>query len=272
MFDRPHVMGILNITPDSFFSGSRVPDVNNLLTRAEKMLAEGADFLDVGGYSSRPGAAHITETEELQRVVPAVEALVREFPEAFISIDTFRAPVARAALQAGAALVNDISAGRLDPTMRATVAHHQVPFIAMHMRGTPQDMQQQAHYENLLFELVDYFQRTVTECYQAGIKDVIVDPGFGFAKTVAHNFELLANLERLHVLDMPILVGVSRKSMIWRTLDTDAAGALNGTTALHMVALQQGADILRVHEVKEATEAVTLFQQIKQATIQHEIV
>lgn len=265
MLNRPQVMAILNITPDSFFSGSRVADVNNLLTRAEKMLAAGADFLDVGGYSSRPGADHITEAEELRRVVPAVAALTKEFPHAYLSVDTFRASVADAALHAGAALVNDIAAGQLDPAMCATVAKHQVPFIAMHMRGTPQTMQQQTQYENLLFELVDFFQRTLSACAAARIHDVIIDPGFGFAKTVAHNFELLAKLERLHVLGVPLLVGLSRKSMIWRTLNTDAGGALNGTTALHMVALQKGADILRVHDVKEAREAITLYQQLEQA-------
>jgi dihydropteroate synthase len=265
-------MGILNLTPDSFFSGSRVPDVYNLLTRAEKMLASGADFLDVGGYSSRPGADHISESEELSRVVPAINALSKEFPDALLSVDTFRAQVADAALDAGAALVNDISAGEQDNQMLATVARHGAPFVCMHMRGTPQTMQQHTQYENLVFELIDFSQRKLAACREAGIKDIIIDPGFGFAKTVEQNFDLLAHLERLNVLGVPLLVGLSRKSMVWRTLQTDAQGALNGSTALHMVALQKGASILRVHDVKEAKETITLFQHLHQATVNSEIV
>jgi dihydropteroate synthase len=265
-------MGILNLTPDSFFSGSRVPDVYNLLTRAEKMLASGADFLDVGGYSSRPGADHISESEELSRVVPAINALSKEFPDALLSVDTFRAQVADAALDAGAALVNDISAGEQDNQMLATVARHGAPFVCMHMRGTPQTMQQHTQYENLVFELIDFSQHKLAACREAGIKDIIIDPGFGFAKTVEQNFDLLAHLERLNVLGVPLLVGLSRKSMVWRTLQTDAQGALNGSTALHMVALQKGASILRVHDVKEAKETITLFQHLHQATVNSEIV
>lgn len=271
VLDRPFLMGILNLTPDSFFSGSRVADEHNLLARARHMIGEGADILDVGGYSSRPGAAHIPEEEELDRVIPAVSALARELPEALISIDTFRSRVADEALRAGAAMVNDISAGTLDASMHATVARHQAPYMAMHMRGTPQTMQEQTHYDNLLYEVVDFFQQTLATCRQAGIKDIIVDPGFGFAKTVEQNFALLAHLERLQVLGVPVAVGVSRKSMIWRTLGTDPAGALNGTTALHMVALQKGATLLRVHDVKAAKEAIALFAQLEAAAAKAEM-
>jgi dihydropteroate synthase len=265
-------MGILNVTPDSFFADSRLADVNDLLTQAEKMLTAGADFLDVGGYSSRPGAEHITEQDELNRVVPAVTAIAQRFPDALISIDTFRAKVAHEALAAGAALVNDISAGAQDAAMLATVARHGAPYVCMHMRGTPQTMQQQTSYENVVYELIDFFQKKLVDCQQAGIKDVIIDPGFGFAKTVAQNFEILAQLEKFRVLQLPLLVGLSRKSMVWRTLQTDAAGALNGTTALHMVALQKGAAILRVHDVREARETITLFQGLQHASVHPEIV
>lgn len=271
MLDRPRVMGILNITPDSFYPGSRVEDERNLIVRAEQMLAEGADFLDIGGYSSRPGAAHVSEEDELKRVLPAIRILARELPHAWLSIDTFRARVAAEAVEAGAALVNDISAGQLDGAMLATVARCQVPYLAMHMRGTPQTMQEQTQYENLVYEIVDYFHRTLAACQQAGICDVLIDPGFGFAKTVNQNYTLLACLERLHVLAVPVAVGLSRKSMVWRTLGTDAAGALNGTTALHMVALQKGADILRVHDVKAAVETVSLFLQVESAAAHTEM-
>jgi dihydropteroate synthase len=263
---RPWVMGIINVTPDSFYTGSRAAGVDRVLETAGQMLDEGADVLDIGGYSSRPGADAVTEEEERSRVAPAIRALHRAFPQAILSIDTFRAAIASEALQEGAAMVNDISAGTFDSAMAATVARHQAPLVAMHMRGTPQTMQQHTQYENLLHDLIGFFHRTVANLEQAGVKDIIVDPGFGFAKTADQNFELLGRLGLLHVLRRPLLVGLSRKSMIWRTLQTDPAGALNGTTALHMVALQQGAHILRVHDVRAAREAVTLFGQVQQAT------
>jgi len=260
--DRPWVMGIINATPDSFYAGSRATGLAEVLNKAEQMLAEGADLLDIGGYSSRPGAEPVPEEEEHQRVIPVIRALHRRFPSALLSIDTFRARIANEALHEGASLVNDISAGAGDAAMISTVAQHRVPYIAMHMRGTPQTMQQHTQYNDLLADLIDFFHKKMVACRQAGITDVVLDPGFGFAKTTAQNFDLLARLELLHVLRQPLLVGLSRKSMIWRTLNTGPAEALNGTTALHMAALQKGAQILRVHDVKPAREAVVLFEML----------
>ncbi|MBI3220385.1 MAG: dihydropteroate synthase [Bacteroidetes bacterium] len=255
-------MGIVNVTPDSFFVGSRYQKEANQLHQVERMLSEGADFIDVGGYSSRPGAVDVPEEEELNRVIPAIQAIVKEFPSATISVDTFRATVAEQALQAGAAMVNDISAGELDAAMIATVARWRVPYIAMHMRGTPQTMATLTNYENLLKDMVFYFQQRIKLFADAGVHDVIIDPGFGFAKTVDQNFELLNNLDYLRILEKPVLAGLSRKSMIWRTLQTTSENALNGTTALHAVALLKGASILRVHDVKEAVETVKLLNRL----------
>lgn len=259
----PKVMGILNVTPDSFYDGGRYTDENTFLLQAEKMIAEGADFIDVGGYSTRPGAIEISEKEELDRVIPVVKVLLKEFPSAIISVDTFRSAIAKAAIESGASLINDISAGELDAAMIETVAALQVPYVAMHMRGTPQTMTQFTTYENLLKELLEYFHRKLYQLKTAGIKDVIVDPGFGFAKTVDQNFELINNLERLQILEKPLLVGLSRKSMIWRTLKTNSEAALNGTTTLNTLALLKGASILRVHDVKEAKEVIELMGQLK---------
>lgn len=257
---KPRVMGILNITPDSFFKGSRVlPE--NVLDVAESMLKEGADFLDVGGYSSRPGAVDISVDEELKRVVPVVHALKKIFPDTAISIDTFRSEVAHQAIEAGADLVNDIAAGLLDKEMFSVVGKAGVPYIMMHMRGTPQTMRAQTDYQNLLKEIVDYFHERVYLARQSGVKDIIIDPGFGFAKTVQQNFQLLHQLEHLEILELPILAGISRKSMIWNTLGIEPDEALNGTTALHMMALMNGASILRVHDVKSAIECIKLYQQ-----------
>lgn len=259
----PKVMGILNVTPDSFYDGGRYTDENTFLLQAEKMIAEGADFIDVGGYSTRPGAIEISEKEELDRVIPVVKVLLKEFPSAIISVDTFRSAIAKAAIESGASLINDISAGELDAAMIETVAALQVPYVAMHMRGTPQTMTQFTTYENLLKEVLEYFHRKLYQLKTAGIKDVIIDPGFGFAKTVDQNFELLNNLERLQILEKPLLVGLSRKSMIWRTLKTNSEAALNGTTTLNTLALLKGASILRVHDVKEAKEVIELMGQLK---------
>lgn len=254
----PKVMGILNITPDSFYSGSRFMEPTAVLKQAEMMLKEGADFMDVGGYSTRPGAELISAEEERDRVIPAIKAIRKEFPESLLSIDTFRSGIAKAALEEGANLINDIFGGESDPMMFRTAAEYRVPYILMHMRGTPQTMNQLTDYENLIKEVLDYFHQKLDQLKQVGVKDVIVDPGFGFAKTVDQNFELLKNLQQFQVLGKPLLVGLSRKSMIWRTLETTPDLALNGTTVLNTISLLKGASILRVHDVKAARDAITL--------------
>ena len=261
--DKPKIMGILNLTPDSFFEGSRVSlEEKMILNTAEKMISEGADFLDIGGYSTRPGAMDISMEEEVQRVAPAISLIKREFPEILISVDTFRSGVAKHAVESGADLINDISAGNLDSQMLATVAKLDIPYIAMHMRGTPQTMQDETIYQNLIPEILYYFSQKLEQFRKLGIKDVIIDPGFGFAKTREQNFQLVRDLKRFNALGLPILAGVSRKSMIYKTLQISPSEALNGTTALNMFALSQGANILRVHDVKEAKETVTLFEQL----------
>lgn len=263
VLDRPWVMGILNITPDSFYAGSRVRVASDeALRKAEQMIAEGVDILDIGGYSSRPGADEIGEEEEIKRVVPTIESIKHSFPEILISVDTFRSKVAAAAVQAGADLVNDISAGELDKNMLATVGGLKTPYIAMHMKGTPKDMQMQTDYDNILTEIMYYFSKKVEDCRKAGIKDVIIDPGFGFSKTLEQNYWILKNLSYFKIIQQPILAGVSRKSMIYKTLKLNPEEALNGTTALNMVALLNGANILRVHDVKEAKQTVTLYKQL----------
>ena len=251
-------MGILNVTPDSFYDGGKNTTERDLLKRTEKMLDEGADFIDIGGYSSRPGADDISSEEEWNRVRPAVQSIQKEFPQAILSIDTFRSQVAYRAILEGGDIINDISAGQLDADMFKTVAGLQVPYVIMHMRGTPQTMRGMTHYENLLREMIDYFHTILYQLNQQGIKDVIIDPGFGFAKTIEQNFELLNRLEQLHILGKPLLIGVSRKSMIWKTLGTTADYALNGTTALNTLALLKGATFLRTHDVKEAKEVIRL--------------
>ena len=254
-------MGILNITPDSFYSGSRI-EFQKIQDTAGQMLAEGAAFLDVGGYSTRPGATDVSVEEELDRVLPAIETLARYFPEASLSIDTFRAHVAERCVTAGAGLINDVSGGTLDAAMLTTVARLRVPYILMHMRGTPQTMNSRTEYTDVTREVIDELHPRVARLQQLGIPDVIIDPGFGFAKTVAQNFELLNRLTAFHIFGKPLLVGLSRKSMIWRTLGTDPAGALSGTTALNAVALLKGAKILRVHDVKPAMECIKLIHQL----------
>ncbi len=251
-------MGILNVTPDSFFDGGHYTHGNTFLLQAEKMIREGADFIDVGGYSSRPGAIDIPEEEELNRVIPVIQAIKKEFPTVIVSIDTFRSRVAHTAVNEGAALVNDISGGQLDARMFETVGTLQVPYIAMHMRGTPQTMNQLTHYENLVKEVLDYFHQKIYNLIAAGVNDVIIDPGFGFAKTVDQNFQLLKDLNQFQVLEKPLLVGLSRKSMIWRTLELTPDDSLNGTSVLNTIAMIKGASILRVHDVKEAREVISL--------------
>ena len=257
--DEPLVMGILNVTPDSFYSGSRVQQTDDVVQKAAAMIAEGAAILDIGGQSTRPGSTRISAAEESARVIPAIEAVKKEFPSTFISIDTYYASVAKAAVAAGADMVNDISAGEMDAAMLTTVAGLHVPFIAMHMQGNPDTMQQNPHYENIGKEVLDYFITKTTQCKTAGIVDVILDPGFGFGKTITHNFQLLKQMEALQLFKLPVLAGLSRKSTIWRTLNITADEALNGTTVLNTIALTKGVNILRVHDVKEAVEAVRLY-------------
>jgi dihydropteroate synthase len=258
VIDEPVVMGIINVTPDSFYSGSRQASTDDALRNADKMLTEGATILDVGGQSTRPGSETIGVDEELQRVMPAIEAIIKRFPDSYISIDTYYSAVAKQAVKAGACLVNDISSGDLDSEMIITVAALHVPYIAMNMKGTPATMQQMAQYENVTREVLDYFIKKVEQCRLAGINDVIVDVGFGFAKTFQHNFQLLKDLSAFKILQKPLLVGLSRKATIYKTLQITAEEALNGTTVLNTIGLSNGANILRVHDVKEANEAIKL--------------
>jgi dihydropteroate synthase len=255
-------MGILNVTPDSFYDGGFYKAEPSILNQVEQMLTDGATFIDVGAYSSKPNADTISETEELQRILPIIKLLTTTFPNIIVSVDTFRAAIAKQCVDNGAAIINDISAGLLDDNMLATVAKLNVPYIMMHMRGTPQTMQQKTDYDGILKTILFYFSERIAEARQLGIKDIIIDPGFGFAKTREQNFELLKVLEGFKITDLPLLAGVSRKSMIYKTLNTTPAEALNGTTALNMVALQKGAKILRVHDVREAVECVKLYQQL----------
>lgn len=258
----PKVMGIINLTPDSFYADSRQPAVADALQQAEKMLADGATFLDLGAYSSRPGADDISVQEETDKLLPVVEALVATFPDAILSIDTFRAQVAEAAIKAGAHIINDISGGQLDADMFATVARLKVPYILMHMKGNPKTMNSLATYGDVFNEVLDYFVERYNQLKQLGVNDVIIDPGFGFAKKPEHGYALLNRLEEFNRLGLPILVGVSRKKMIYSLLGGTAADALNGTTVLNTIALTKGANILRVHDVKEAVEAVKIWQAL----------
>lgn len=258
----PKVMGVLNVTPDSFFDGGVHKNINDVLKHVEHMLHAGATFIDIGAYSSKPNADDVSETEELKRILPIVNAVVKHFPEALISIDTFRSEVAKKTIEAGAALINDISAGALDKNMLRTIAQLHVPYIMMHMRGTPKTMQKLTTYNDLVKDVIYYFSSRIAKAHQLGIKDIVIDPGFGFAKTLEQNYTLLNNLELLNIIDKPILAGVSRKSMIYKKLNTTAQHALNGTTVLNTIALQKGAKILRVHDVKEAKECITLINAI----------
>jgi len=257
--DKPLVMGIINTTPDSFYSGSRQQAVDAVLSKAEQMLNDGATILDIGGQSTRPGSEKLSADEELHRVIAPIEIINKNFPEAFISIDTYYSKVATNAVATGASIINDISAGSIDAAMIETVAALKVPYVLMHMQGTPQTMQQQPSYENVTKEVLDFLIKKVNELRKAGITDVIVDPGFGFGKTIDHNFELLRNLSVFNMLNCPVLVGISRKSTIYKTLGTTTDESLNGTTALNTIGLMNGASILRVHDVKEAVEIIKLF-------------
>ena len=258
----PKVMGILNVTPNSFFDGGKYKTESVILLQVGKMLTDGATFIDVGAYSSKPSAEFVSEKEELNRIVPVVNLILEKFPDCLISIDTFRSEVAKVCLENGAAIINDISAGNLDDKMLETIAKYNVPYIMMHMRGTPQIMQTMANYDNIVKEMLFYFSQRIAEARSLGINDLIIDPGFGFAKTLEQNYEVLRKLGLFEMLELPLLAGFSRKSMIYKTLHSTAEEALNGTSVLNTIALTKGAKILRVHDVKEAMECVTLFNKL----------
>jgi len=260
----PQVMGILNLTPDSFYGNSRIGSIDAALKRAEQCLEEGASFIDIGAYSSRPGADEVTPEEELKRIIPAVTEISKRFPEASLSIDTFRARVAKESIEAGAHVINDISGGELDVDMFETAASLNVPYILMHMKGDPKTMQKNPVYENIGLEVVDYFAEKVNRLKQLGVHDIILDPGFGFAKTVSHNYQLLNQMGHLDLFGLPVLVGFSRKSMIYKLLGTTPEEALNGTTILNTLALQKGASILRVHDVRAAAECIRLVEKMQE--------
>ncbi|HRO46964.1 dihydropteroate synthase [Agriterribacter sp.] len=263
VMDQPWVMGIINATPDSFYKASRKQHADEILRLAEKMITEGANIVDIGGQSTRPGSERISVQEETDRTAPAIERIMQQFPDAVISIDTYSSDVAKAAVQAGASIINDISSGDMDEAMLPAVAALQAPYICMHMQGTPRTMQTDPQYENVSVTVLDYLAGKVDQCRKAGIHDIIIDPGFGFGKTIAHNFSLLKSLPALQIIQRPLMVGLSRKSTIYKTLHTTAEAALNGTTVLHTIALMNGANILRVHDVKEAKEAIALFMVYK---------
>jgi len=259
----PKVMGILNITPNSFYDGGQYVTEKSILNQVEKMLLEGAAFIDLGAYSSKPNAALVSEEEEIERLLPVIKSVLKHFPDTLLSIDTFRSEVAKVSLELGAAMINDIAAGNLDDKMFETIAKFQVPYVMMHMKGTPQTMTSLTQYDNIVKEMLFYFSEKIATARSFGINDLVVDPGFGFAKTLEHNYEVLQHLALFQTLDLPILVGVSRKSMIYKVLETNAEDALNGTTVLNTIALTKGANILRVHDVKEAVECVKLFTSTK---------
>lgn len=261
----PRVMGILNITPDSFYADSRKQTEKDIIARIHQILDEGGDFIDIGAYSSRPDASDVSPKEEMERLKYGLEILRNECPEAVVSVDTFRADVAKMCVEEyGVALINDIAAGQMDPEMFSTIAQLKVPYIMMHMQGTPQNMQKNPHYDNPVKEIILYFAEKIEKLRASGVKDLIIDPGFGFGKTLAHNYEILDKLEELQMFQLPILIGVSRKSMVYKLLGGGPEDALNGTTALHAIALMKGARILRVHDVKAATETVRIFQALKE--------
>lgn len=260
----PQVMGILNVTPDSFYAGSRMETEKDIINRLHQITSEGASILDIGAYSSRPDAEHITAKEEMNRLRTGLDLVRKHQPEAVVSVDTFRADVAKMCVEEyGVAIINDISAGHMDPAMFETIAKLSVPYIMMHMQGTPQDMQMNPHYDHLLKEVFLYFAERVQKLRDLGVKDIIIDPGFGFGKTLEHNYELMNHLDEFQLFELPLLVGISRKSMIYKLLGTTPEEALNGTTVLNTLALMKGANILRVHDVKAAKEAVTLVEKMK---------
>jgi len=258
----PKIMGILNITPDSFYDGGRHTTDQEILSQTEKMLVEGADLIDIGGASSRPGSKPVNVKEELSRVVKSVKLILKHFPQAVISVDTYHAVIAKAGFEEGARLINDISGGNQDKDMFKTIAQLKVPYVLMHMKGDPATMNQETNYKNMLIDILDYFQIRINKLRDLGVKDIILDPGFGFAKTIDQNYELLRNLGYFKVLNLPVLIGVSRKSTIYKTLEITSQEALNGTTVLNTVCLMNGASILRVHDVKEAVEAVKLYNLV----------
>ncbi len=261
----PKVMGILNITPDSFFDGGKHNNPTAIINQVEKMLGEGATFIDVGAYSSRPGAKHISEEEELDRIIPVIKLLASEFSNILISVDTFRSNVAEQSIQQGACMINDISAGEMDANMFSTVAKLQVPYIMMHMQGTPQNMQQNPVYNNVVTDLLYYFSKKIAELQKLGVNDIITDVGFGFGKTIDHNYQLLKHLAQFKNLEKPLLVGLSRKGMLYKPLGITAEFALNATTAANTIALLNGANILRVHDVKEAVEAIKIVELLNKS-------
>lgn len=266
-FANPIVMGILNLTPDSFYDGGAYKSEKQILQRVEKMLAEGAVIIDLGAESTRPGAASITETEEQERLLPVLQLIIKKFPGTIISIDTYRASTAKMAVESGASMINDISGGEMDKLMFETISTLKVPYILMHMRGTPQDMQFNPQYSDIVTEVMNFFAPRIKLLKELGVYDVIIDPGFGFGKTTENNYSLLSNIDFFRILDVPILAGLSRKSMICKVLDISPPEALNGTTALNMIALLNGANVLRVHDVKEAVEVVNLWKMVNKSLI-----
>jgi dihydropteroate synthase len=259
----PKVMGILNVTPNSFYDGGKHKEINSIIHQVDKMLSEGADFIDIGAYSSKPSAEFVSEEEEIKRLVPIVKSLVETFPNIILSVDTFRAQVAKASVENGVTMVNDIAAGLLDDKMLETVAELKVPYIMMHMRGNPQTMQSLTDYNDIVKEMIFYFSERIQKARSFGISDIVIDPGFGFAKTVEQNYEVLHKMELFEMLELPLLAGVSRKSMIYKVLESSPQEALNGTSVLNTIALQKGAKILRVHDVKEAVECIKLVSKLK---------
>lgn len=253
-------MGVLNVTPDSFYDGGRYEDTSNILPQVEKMLEEGAAIIDIGGYSSRPGAPEVPEKIELKRVTKGVKVILENFPGIFLSVDTFRSKVAYAAVQEGAGMVNDISGGELDSEMFNTVAKLKVPYVLMHMKGTPQNMSHETSYGNLLKEILEYFLHRINKLKEYGVNDIVVDPGFGFAKTISQNYEILRNLDYFKVLETPMIIGLSRKALIYKSLGITSSEALNGTTVLNTIGLINGASILRAHDVREAMEVIKLYK------------
>ena len=261
--DTPRVMGVLNLTPDSFYDGGKYQSEKQILKQVEKMLVEGATFIDLGAYSSRPGASHVSEEVERERLLPTLRMILKEFDKALVSVDTFRSQIARESIEEGAALINDISAGQLDPEMFPTMSRLQVPYIIMHMRGTPQNMQSQVDYEDLVKEIIYYFSEKIFELRKLGLNDIIIDPGYGFSKTLDQNYELLGKSELLGALDLPVLTGVSRKSMLYKLLGTGPEEVLAATVAAQVIALLKGTSILRVHDVKEAVQAIQIVEKTK---------
>ncbi|MDR1876726.1 MAG: dihydropteroate synthase [Flavobacteriaceae bacterium] len=262
-FNQPRIAGILNVTEDSFFDGGRYSTVDKALKQTEKLIADGADLIDIGGQSTRPGSEFLTEEKELKKVIPVIRAIKREFQNVKLSIDTFWSKVAKEAVSEGVGMINDISGGSLDKKMFETIGELKVPYVLMHMRGTPQTMGMFTDYKDMISELIYYFSEKISELRKFGVNDILLDPGFGFSKTIEQNYELMRNLDKFKMFGIPLYVGISRKRMIYSPLNTNAEGALTGTSALHLYALQKGADLLRVHDAKEAKEMIKLWKMLK---------